>query len=133
MRARVHSQTRASRPRGNAPLPEGGEDIVLAWLAGKLSPELGNQRVAVLSYGENGWLGHESEGSGEFFDTYSPITGELRQVPLKLSELGKSWHEAASKIGQAIVSLKRRGRIIPINAPDQYDGVAVFYGLTPLN
>lgn len=102
---------------------------VLAWLKGKLSPEISGKRVMLTSYNSTGYFGIVEEKLPTFITRYQFEKGKLVAAPLNKPFEDEEVVAEVQSVGRAVAELLALGKIIQIETPREYLGAAVIYGL----
>jgi|GEM_PF-5580328 hypothetical protein len=104
------------------------QEAAIKWLNGDLRVNEAGKRVLVLTYDDSGYLGAIEDTDPDFVVRF--CFQDRRLVPAKLDRIEPSdVREGVRAIGQVISALVKNGQVVQVEAPRQYSGAAVLYGL----
>ena len=122
----IHPTTSVPAPAGTL-TSSSAEQAALDWLRGELKPRLSGKRVLLYTFNNSGYFGVMEDE--DFVTRYQFRDGEIVVAPLNAPFEGKVVHEDVGALGSAIKTLAASGQIVQVQAPRQYEGNVVLYGL----
>ena len=122
----IHPTTSVPAPAGTL-TSSTAEQAAVDWLRGELKPRLSGKRVLLYTYNNAGYFGVMEDA--DFVTRYQFQDGKVVVAPLNAPFEDKAVRDGVGAIGSAIKALATNGQIVQIQAPRQYEGAAVLYGL----
>ena len=105
------------------------QQAALKWLNRDLRVNQSGKRVLVLSYNDTGYFGAIEDADPDFVERFYFQGRRLIQAKLDRIREPADIRAGVHTIGQAIKALIESRQVVQVEAPRQYSGAAVLYGL----